>query len=146
MLKIFGYECCYCGMTLEEHKIKYHEKLHNEHVDDNGYNDLSNDAPACKGCNCSKHTEDMETWYRRQKFFTEDRINKIMWWTTEGYKDYIEDKPPYRITKKQNEDKRTYHFELWTVDEKRNFIECVYIDKTKQDMKKYAKNFLLMPY
>lgn len=125
MLKVFNYSCAYCGMTLKEHKKKYKEKLHNDHVDDNGYNDLRNDVPACKSCNCGKHTEDMENWFRRQTFFSEEKLSKIIWWITEGYKDYIEDKPPYKITKKQNEDGKTFHWELWTVDEMRNMIECI---------------------
>jgi len=80
MLSVFKYKCAYCGMTQEDHLIKYHEKLHNDHVDPNGKNDLSN---------CSKHTKDMETWFREQPFFTEEKLNKIKWWITEGYKKYI---------------------------------------------------------
>jgi hypothetical protein len=135
MLKIFEYECCYCGMSLKEHRKKYGEKLHNDHVDDDGYNDLRNDAPACKTCNCSKHTENMETWYERQPFYSEERYNKIIWWITEGYKDYIEDKPPYRITKsKIDKENGTYGFqwELWSVDEKRNMVELLDIKSKKK--------------
>jgi hypothetical protein len=127
-------------MSLEEHKNKFNEKLHDDHVDDNGYNDLRNDIPACKTCNTSKHTEDMETWFRRQLFFNEEKLAKIIWWTTEGYKDYIEDKPPYRITKKQNEGLSTYHFELWKVDEKRNFTDLIYIGERKKDILNYITN------
>jgi hypothetical protein len=137
MLKVFNYSCVYCGMTLKEHKYKFGEKFHNEHVDDDGYNDLRNDVPACKSCNCSKHTEDMETWFRRQSFFLEDKLNKIIWWTTEGYKDYIEDKLPYKIRKKQNEGLNTFHWELWTVDEGRDLIECVATAKNKKDLNKF---------
>ncbi len=137
MLEVFDYKCAYCGMTLAEHKKTYHEKLHNDHVIDDGYNDLRNDVPACKPCNCSKHTEDMESWFRRQLFFNETNLDKINWWITDGYKDYIEDKPPYRITKKQNEGLKTFHWELWTVDEMRNMIDLIYIGNKKKDIKQF---------
>lgn len=142
MLEVFNYKCAYCGMTLKEHKSKYGQKLHNEHVDDDGHNDLRNDVPACKGCNSKKSgakklNEDMETWFKKQIFFTEERLQKILWWTTEGYKDYIEDKPPYKITRSKIEfDDNTYgyQFELWTVDDKRNMIECVDVKRKKKEL------------
>jgi len=75
----------------------------------------------------------MEEWYKDRDFYNKERLDKIIWWLTEGYKDYIEDKPPYRIIRKHNEDKKTFHWELWTVDEYRNMIELISIrDKKKQ--------------
>lgn len=140
MLKVFDYSCAYCGMTLKEHKKKFKQKLHNDHVDEDGYNDLRNDAPACKSCNCSKHEHEMEEWYFKQKFFDEIKYNKIIWWITEGYKEYIENKPPYRIVRKQNEGLTTYHFQLWTVDIYRNMIECIEVRPTKKELIKDMEN------
>lgn len=128
MLKVFNYQCAYCGISLKEHKKKFGEKLHNDHVDDNGYNDLRNDVPACKSCNCSKHTNIMKEWYEKQSFYSKERYNKIIWWITEGYKEYIEDKPSYKITRRRIDDgnnKYHYVFELWSIDEKRNMIELL---------------------
>lgn len=150
MLKIFNYQCAYCGMTLKEHKKKYREKLHNDHVDDGGFNDLRNDVPACKGCNCSKHTQDMETWYRKQDFFNEDNFTKIIWWTTEGYKKYIEeDKLPYKIVRKKiykDDDSFYWQYELWTIDEKRNIIECVDVKSKREylDLSLIKENELIL--
>jgi len=141
LLKIFDYKCAYCHMTAEKHKIKYNERLHDDHVDHEGYNDLRNDVPACKSCNCSKWKFDMEKWFREQDCFTEEKLEFINWWTSEGFKDYIEDKPPYRIFRKHNDDKRTYHFELWTVDEKRNEIECIAKGNKKKDLNIHILNF-----
>lgn len=76
----------------------------------------------------------METWFRQQSFYKEARYNKIIWWTTEGYKEYIEEKPPYRIIRKRNEGLTTYHYELWTVDEQRNLIKCIRIGNKKKDI------------
>jgi hypothetical protein len=145
MLKVFDYKCAYCSMNLEEHKKKYHERLHNDHVDDDGYNDLRNDVPACKSCNCGKHQRDMEEWFRKQKFFSIDKLNKVKWWTSEGYKDYIEDKPPYRISRRRiyNEDSSYYMIhELWTVDEKRNMIELIGEGNKKKDLNLYIREYL----
>lgn len=138
-LKEFGYKCAYCGMTLEEHLKEIKQTLHKEHVDHTGYNDLRNAVPACRSCNVSKWQFVMEEWYEQQPFYSESKYNFIMWWLTEGYTYYIEDKPNYRLLKKQNEDKKTFHFELWTVDEKRNTIECVGIGNKKNDLKALAE-------
>ena len=134
MLKVFDYSCAYCGMTLEEHKKKFKQKLHNDHVDEDGYNDLRNDVPACKRCNCGKHEHELEEWYFKQKFFIEEKYKKIVWWTTEGYKNYIEEKPPYKIKRKRNEGLTTYHHELWTVDIYRNMLECIERRVTKKEI------------
>lgn len=144
MLKVFNYSCAYCEMSLKEHKIKFGEKLHNDHVEHDGYNDLRNDVPACKSCNCSKWEHPMEEWFKEQSFFTEEKLDRIIWWTTEGYKDYIEDKLLYRIIRKQNEGLKTYHFELWSVDEKRNFIECLAVANKKAGLSQYIKLYFDM--
>lgn len=143
LLKIFDYSCAYCGMTLEEHKRKFGQKLHNDHVDEDGYNDLRNDVPACVRCNCSKHESELEEWYFKQSFYNEDKYNKIIWWITDGYRDYIEDKPSYRITRKQNEDKKTFHAELWSIDIMRNMIECIAVRNKKKDIIKDIQNGII---
>ncbi len=136
MLKIFNYSCAYCGMSLKNHKIKFGEKLHNDHVDDDGYNDLRNDVPACKSCNCSKHTSNLEEWYEKQDFYTGERYNKIIWWITIGYKDYIEtDKPPYKIKRKKiTREDNTYYWEyqLWAVNERRDMVELLDVKSKKE--------------
>jgi len=142
MLKVFNYECAYCGITLEEHKNIMKEKLHKDHVDHEGYNDIRNCVPACKSCNCKKWQYSIDEWYKKYEYYNEDKYNKIIWWITEGYKDYIKEKPPYIITRKHNEDKRTYHYELWTVDEKRNMVECISIGDKKKDLKEHINNYL----
>ena len=134
-LKIFNYRCIYCEITEEESKRKYGERLHKDHVDHEGYNDIRNAVPGCKSCNSQKHQSDMETWFREQEFFSEERLDFIKWWTTEGYKNYIEDKPPYRLTKRQNKDNNKFHWELWSVDEMRNMVELISIGDKKKDLK-----------
>ncbi|MFA6778074.1 MAG: HNH endonuclease [Bacilli bacterium] len=88
-LKYFNNQCAYCGMTLEEHKEKFNQQLHKEHVIHNGANDLSNCVPSCRNCNSYKWEHDFEEWYKKQTFFTQEKYNKIIKWLTEDYKKYI---------------------------------------------------------
>lgn len=137
--KVFNYRCAYCGLPIEDHWITMYGKevfsdFHKEHVDDDGYNDLRNCIPSCKSCNSSKWKHSMDDWYKSQTFFSQDKLDFINWWTIEGYKNYIEDKPPYRIMRKQNEGLTTYHYELWSIDKKRNFIECIDTSDKKKDL------------
>ena len=133
-LIIFDHRCVYCGMTEKESLDIYKQKLHKDHYKYDGANDISNAVPACKICNSFKHRDDGEVWFREQEFFDEDSLDLIKWWVAEGYKEYVEDKPPYRIIRKQNEDKRTYHWELWTVDEQRNVVKCIHIADKKKNI------------
>lgn len=141
-LKVFSYKCAYCGLTEEESKKIYKEKLHKDHVDHEGRNDLSNGIPACKSCNSLKHISDMEQWYRKQDFFSERKLQFIKRWITDGYKQYIENKLPYRIIREKDEGLNTYHFNLWTVDEKRNTIEIIATKKKKKDLEKDINKYL----
>lgn len=138
-LKVFDNQCAYCGLPIEEHIVKRKGKyiimnFHKDHVDDDGANDLRNAVPACQSCNSSKHVSSLDEWYKRQNFFDRDKYNKILWWISEGYLDYIENKPPYRIIRKQNEGLKTFHWELWSVDSLRNMIECIDIKSKKKDI------------
>jgi hypothetical protein len=136
-LKVFEYKCAYCGISQKEAKKRDGQNLHREHVDNEGYNDLRNGVPACRSCNDTKWTFNMETWFREQSFFNEEKLQKILWWCEEGYKDYIEDKLPYRISKSRiykEDGTYTYEFELWSVDEKRNMIKCLSTGNTKKDL------------
>jgi hypothetical protein len=140
--KAFNFCCAYCGKTLTEQYEQNNEQFHREHVDDEGYNDLRNCVPACTNCNSTKHKSSIDELiqYHYIVEFTLDKYNKIVWWITEGYKQYIEIKPPYRILRKKNTDNNKYHFELWTVDEKRNLIQSVYETNTNKEMISYLNS------
>lgn len=94
----FGNSCAYCGLHISEHFNKYRGKLkwtdlHKDHVDDNGANDLSNCAPACKMCNSLKWEFDFNEWYNESnEKYSKDRYDKIMKWLNEDYKLYMEKK------------------------------------------------------
>ena len=67
----FGNCCAYCGrgggMEVE----------HVYAISKGGAHDIGNIVPACADCNSSKRTNDMETWYRSQPFFSELRLHRI---------------------------------------------------------------------
>lgn len=146
-LSVLGNKCAYCGLPYEQHIVKRNDKyicmkLHKDHVDYNGYNDLRNAVPGCQNCNSSKSQDDMEEWFRKQKFFSEEKLALIKWWISEGYKDYIEDKPPYRILRERNKNSSKYHFNLWSVDEMRNVVEIIATKDKKKDLEKDIKDYL----
>jgi len=115
----------------EEEKLK---TLLDKWCEDNGANDISNGIPSCRSCNSQKWQLNFEEWFREQKFFTEDRLDFIIWWIMEGYKDIIEDKPPYKVVKKQNEHDKKFHWELWSMDEQRNMVECLIFKNKKSEV------------
>jgi prophage antirepressor-like protein len=78
ILESFGKSCAYCG--------KSDDMLIAEHIEPQSQigmyeparcNLISNVVPSCNSCNLSKYTLPMEKWYRFQKFFSEDRFQKI---------------------------------------------------------------------
>jgi len=90
----FNNECAYCGLKIEDHYftrlgITKNGDFHKDHLVHNGSNYIDNCIPACKSCNCSKHTATLDEWYRKQDFFTESRYNKIIQWSTEDYNKYL---------------------------------------------------------
>lgn len=68
---IFG-ECAYCGGP---------EYTHADHfipISKGGIDCIENIIPACQHCNLSKNCKDPIEWFRKQKFFTEERLHKIL--------------------------------------------------------------------
>ena len=77
----FNNSCAYCGMTEEEHKGKWNERLHQEHFialyNGGGYTH-NNIIPACKTCNCSKTNKDFFEWYPTYEHYNIDREKTIL--------------------------------------------------------------------
>lgn len=86
----FNNSCAYCGMSEKAAKEKYNQQLHKEHVEHTGANDISNCVPACKSCNGSKNTMELNEWYNENNpNFTYERLEKIHKWLNKDYKEYI---------------------------------------------------------
>lgn len=74
-IEYFNNECAYCGCDTE--------MLHQDHVipiSKGGGYIKSNIIPACPSCNFSKNRADMETWYKKQTFFLQSRLDMIHLW------------------------------------------------------------------
>lgn len=85
-LDYFDYRCAYCGISEDKSVNLYSQKLHREHVDHKGCNDLSNNIPSCKSCNSKKWTYDFKKWYNSENnVFSTERYEKIMKWLNGDY-------------------------------------------------------------
>ena len=76
LLLFFDNKCAYTGEPLEK-------SYHLDHVlaiNNGGTNYIWNIVPSNPFPNLSKGTQDMESWYRKQSYFSEDRLQKIYDW------------------------------------------------------------------
>jgi 5-methylcytosine-specific restriction endonuclease McrA len=79
--EFFDYSCAYCGISEFEAKKIFNQKLHKDHIDHNGLNDITNCVPACKGCNSEKWEHPFDYWYNESNSkFSVDRYEKIISW------------------------------------------------------------------
>jgi 5-methylcytosine-specific restriction endonuclease McrA len=69
-------KCGYCGeeATSLDHIIPRFKS---------GSSNRNNLLPACRRCNTAKASEQMEPWYKRQKFYCEIRHKKINQWISQ---------------------------------------------------------------
>ena len=74
----FRGECAYCGRK-QSRSVKL-TKDHVVPVSKGGKTVRENIVPSCARCNSSKSDSDMEEWYVRQQFYSEERMNKINDW------------------------------------------------------------------
>ena len=76
-LEFFENKCAYTGVDISECI------LHVDHIiplSKGGTNDIWNICPSCKDANLSKGNRELERWYRKQDYFSEDRLKKIYNW------------------------------------------------------------------
>jgi 5-methylcytosine-specific restriction endonuclease McrA len=82
-IRYFGHRCAYCGIKFSKKNPATRE--HVIPICKNGPTVKWNVVSACGKCNSSKNGYTMETWYRSQSFFTEERLAKIYRWAAENY-------------------------------------------------------------
>lgn len=83
--------CAYCGTPPIDDK-----SLTLDHVKPKakgGEDRTSNCVPACTRCNHSKGSEDWLTWYSRQQFFSDLRVERIRNWIEHGYVENLDEFP-----------------------------------------------------
>lgn len=76
LLSFFDYRCAYTGEPLKE-------GYHLDHVvplSKGGLNYIWNIVPSCPMANLSKNNKHMETWFKKQEYFSEERLKKIYEW------------------------------------------------------------------
>ena len=71
--EFFNNECAYCGR-----KLKNLTQDHFIPLSKGGNYTKDNIVPACRNCNCRKHNKDFNTWYKEQKFYSEEKESKII--------------------------------------------------------------------
>lgn len=84
-LEFFKNKCAYSGNDLDN------KVLHIDHIkaiSKGGTNYIWNLCPSIASANLSKYNSDMEDWYRKQEYFTEERLAKIYEWQEYAYKKY----------------------------------------------------------
>jgi hypothetical protein len=70
--------CAYCAV-----KQSRRTKMTKEHVipvSKGGPTVRVNIVPGCVRCNCSKGDSDMATWFRKQSYFSETRLEAVLRW------------------------------------------------------------------
>ena len=76
-LEYFEYKDAYTGLPMD-----VVSKDHIIPLNQGGGYTKQNIVPCENSINKSKNSSDMETWYRKQPFFTEERLNRINHWTS----------------------------------------------------------------
>lgn len=74
----FRGRCAYCGQTQSRGA-----RLTRDHavpVSKGGPTTRWNIVPACQKCNSRKGDNDLETWYKKQKFYSSSQLARILEW------------------------------------------------------------------
>lgn len=71
-LSIFKQSCAYCGA---EHRLT---REHIIPLVDGGTNTIENVIPACLRCNASKGRSSMVEWFKKQPFYSDERLELII--------------------------------------------------------------------
>ena len=76
-LEFFDYKCAYSGAELNK------DNTNIEHIipiSKGGTSNITNIVPALDSVNFSKNASDMLEWYKKQPYYSEERLNKILDW------------------------------------------------------------------
>ena len=86
----WDHNCAYCGehATSLDHIIPKFKS---------GSSCWYNLVPSCLRCNGNKSSEDMEEWFRKQPFFTQESLDKIVAWTRGDKIEFISDLEQYTL-------------------------------------------------
>lgn len=77
MMEYFDWKCAYSEELLTPSNRSIDHVIA---LDNGGENEIWNLVPMKRNYNSSKSTKDMESWYKEQDFFSEERLSKIYKW------------------------------------------------------------------
>ena len=77
MLRAFDYKCAYTGEPLTPENFSFD---HVQTRSKNGVHHISNIVPCTQEANNRKHAKDFQEWYINSKYYSLDRLIKIMAW------------------------------------------------------------------
>ena len=77
MMNFFEWKCAYSDIQLNKNNRSIDHIIS---LSKGGLNEIWNCVPMYKLYNISKHTNNMEEWYKKQEFFEKERLNKIYKW------------------------------------------------------------------
>ena len=83
LMQFFNWECAYSGEKLIKGKNRTID--HIIPLNNKGVNEIWNCVPMLYSYNSSKQDEEMLKWYKKQEFYTEERLNKIYEWQRYAY-------------------------------------------------------------
>jgi len=78
-LEFFDYKCAYSGEDIELDLSNFHRE-HIVPISKGGASYIWNICISVDWVNLSKHNSDMEEWYRKQSYFSEERLSKVYQW------------------------------------------------------------------
>ena len=82
-MSFFEFKCAYSGKTLSKETRSLD---HIKPISKGGENEIWNLVPMYKIYNSSKRTQDLLTWYPKQEYFSEERLDKIYEWQEYAFK------------------------------------------------------------
>lgn len=87
MMNFFNWKCAYSGesLTKDNRSIDHVTPLKNY-----GWNGIINCVPCTKNINSSKKASDMVDWYKKQDFYSDERLSKIYEWIEYSINKYTE--------------------------------------------------------
>ena len=101
-LSFFDWKCAYTGEPIKEDLSNCHRE-HIVPISRGGDNGIWNIVPSLDWVNLSKNDSELECWYKKQPYFSEDRLNKIYEYMNKVSELKLQDTITKSITKNNKE-------------------------------------------
>lgn len=89
MMNFFDWKCAYSDEYIGGKENNFIRSIdHIIPLSNGGLNEIWNLVPMLKNLNSSKNSSDMLSWYTKQPFYSEERLNKIYEWQKYAFEKY----------------------------------------------------------